>query len=86
MRKKSNTAFFGAEKEMVVRYMTVLTQLFVTMKDILPFYNFSDKDGPRIQSWMSNNSPRHPQMFTLKNAEVQDEMLMNDLTGVASKN
>ena len=51
MRKKSNTAFFGAEKEMVVRYITVLTQLFVTMKDILPFYNFSDKNGPRITSF-----------------------------------
>jgi hypothetical protein len=55
MMKKSNDAFCGAEKEMVVRYMTVLTQLFVKMEDILPFYNFSDKDGPRIANWC--NSP-----------------------------
>ena len=36
------------EKKMVVRYMTVLTQIFVTMDDIISFYNCSDKDGPRI--------------------------------------
>ena len=50
IRKTQIKAFFEAEKEMIVRYMTVLTQVFVTMKDILLFYNFSDKDGPRIEN------------------------------------
>ena len=69
----------SAEKEMVVRYMTVLTQLFVTMKDILPFYNFSDKDGPRIANWLSNKAPRLPRQCTLKKHGVQEEMLINEL-------
>ena len=54
------------EKEMVVRYMTVLTQIFVIMDDILSFYNFLDKDGPRIQSWMSQGTPSLPWLCTLK--------------------
>ena len=65
-RNQSNDACCDVEKEMVVRYMTVLTQLFVKMEDILSFYNFADKDGPRIQNWLSNKSPQHPRMCTLK--------------------
>jgi hypothetical protein len=66
MRKDTNEACCGIEKEMVVRYMTVLTQIFVAMKDILSFYNFLGKDGPRIANWLSNQSPRHPRKCTLK--------------------
>ena len=66
IRKHTNDACSGIEKEMVVRYMTVLTHLFVTMKDILSFYNFLGKDGPRIANWLSNKSPRLPSQCTLK--------------------
>ena len=65
--------------------MTVLTQLFVIMKDILSFYNFSDKDGPRIANWLSNKSPRNPHQCMLKKHGVQEEMMINYLTDVASK-
>ena len=86
-RKKNNNACCDVEKEMVVRYMTVLTQLFVTMKDILSFYNFSDKDGPRIQNWLSNKSPRHPCQCTLKKHGVQEEIMINSITdGLSKKN
>ena len=50
MRKDANNTCRGIEKEMVVRYMTVLTQIFVAMNDILSFYNFLGKDGPRISN------------------------------------
>ena len=69
---------------MVVRYMTVLTQLFVTMKDILSFYNFLGKDGPRIANWLSNKSPRLPRQCTLKKYGVRDEMMINSITDFSS--
>ena len=65
-RKQNNKECCDVEKEMVIRYMTVLTQIFVIMDDILLFYYFSDKDGPRIQRWISNKSPRYPLLCTLK--------------------
>ena len=34
---------------------------------------------------MSNKSPRHPWMCTLKKAGTQNELLMNDISGVSSK-
>ena len=71
---------------MVVRYMTVLTQISVTMEDILSFYNFSDKDGPRIVTWLSDKSPQHPWLYMLKKSGSQNEMLINEITDVASKN
>jgi hypothetical protein len=85
MRKDANDTCHGIEKEMVVRYMTVLTQIFVAMKDILSFYNFLGKDGPRIAYLLSNQSPRrHFRKCTLKKREVQDEMLMNSITDFSS--
>ena len=49
-RKQLNTATKSLNKEMVVRYMTVLTLIFVIMDDILSLCNFLDKDGPRIKA------------------------------------
>ena len=67
------------------RCMIVLTQIFVNMEAILSFYNFLDKDGPRIQSWMSQGTPQLPWLCTLNNSRPQNEMWINDLTGVSSK-
>ena len=83
--KQSNDSCCDVEKEMVVRYMTVLTQLFVKLEDILSFYNFSDKDDPRIANWLSNKSPRHPRQCTLKKYGVQEEIMINKITDVSSK-
>ena len=55
------------------------------MEVILSFYNFLDKDGLSIQNWMSKGSPRYPWICMLKRAEVQDEILPNEITGVSSK-
>ena len=85
-RKESNYLCYDVEKEMVVRYMMVLTQIFVKMEYILSVYNFSDKDGPKIQSWMSNKPPRNLRLCTLKKAVSQNELLINDITDVDSKN
>jgi hypothetical protein len=79
IRKTKIKAFCEAEKEMIVRYMTVLTQLFVTMQDILLFYNFSDKDGHRIANWLSKRAPRIPRLCTLKKYGVQQEMCVDKL-------
>ena len=56
-RKQINFGTKSLESEMVNRYMIVLTQIFGNMEAILSFYNFLDKDGPRIQSWMSQGTP-----------------------------
>jgi hypothetical protein len=71
IRKKNNGACCDVKKKMVVRYMTVLTQLFVTMKDILPFYNFSNEDGPKIANQLSKKAPQQPRRCTLKNMEFK---------------
>ena len=44
-----------------------------------------DKDGPRIQSWMSQGTPRLSRLCTLTKSGAQIEMLMNEITGVSSK-
>jgi hypothetical protein len=56
IRKHTNDACSSIEKEMVVRYMTVLTQIFVTMKDILSFYFFLVK---MVQGFKTGCQKRH---------------------------